>query len=619
MQSLISQISSLFAAESINSIDISELSTDLPVNQQFSTLLDLQNIHSEAAKIAALPHSELPALKSSVPSLLTDGSILQDAIPESETLVSGEIFAENENIDAEKTLQKDLLVRPLIGQSHLLNESVQLQPLQNSNQVSQSDDIQNLNATNYSNAQIVTRSILFQVTETTVQSGQINHLRPAEYSHEKNIQAYTFASPSELPQGKIEGSFLTNISSIEVDKARPAINSGTLNERTSNQINASHSANTTTSFPNGEEILPNSSRELNVNSPIKVDTVFTAESAKNTNIIDKAVIDTRNEKYLQNTNIEQKNPSSVLHVIENVNKSNVAQPGVLSSKDLSSSSGNTSNNNIQSALEVSTKAKHDSELIQTQIPLDRNSDKVSEQLVNFSNAAKFDAAKVNVDGNDVRITDDNNQNVSIKNELTSELLSSQKPNDLTQDIKQIVSNQHSSDKTILPNNLAPTSATQINNGLAADKPTLNLSSSNEVTNSTLLAQQIVWAKQANSNHVRISITPEHLGTVDINIEHDIDGVNIQFLTQHASAKDAIETFMPRLREMLEQNGLNLQNANVSHQNEQKDGYSKFDHANDSSYGQSDSHDDDSLEDNYSNQNQFSESSDTQQYLLEAFA
>ena len=99
-----------------------------------------------------------------------------------------------------------------------------------------------------------------------------------------------------------------------------------------------------------------------------------------------------------------------------------------------------------------------------------------------------------------------------------------------------------------------------------DKPTTQLSANSQVNNGDELAQQITWAKNSNTNHVKIALAPEHLGALEITIDQDSDGLNIQFTTQNTLAKDAIETFMPRLKEMLEQQGLNLQNANVSQEN-----------------------------------------------------
>lgn len=89
----------------------------------------------------------------------------------------------------------------------------------------------------------------------------------------------------------------------------------------------------------------------------------------------------------------------------------------------------------------------------------------------------------------------------------------------------------------------------------------------EIRNGNDIAEQIAWAHRNNTQHVRISITPEHLGTIDIRIDDAAEGLNIQFIAQSIQTKDALEMFMPRLKDMLEQSGLNLQNASVSQQGE----------------------------------------------------
>ncbi len=163
-------------------------------------------------------------------------------------------------------------------------------------------------------------------------------------------------------------------------------------------------------------------------------------------------------------------------------------------------------------------------------------------------------------------------------------------------------------------NVATDSVSSANKLLATDKSVFNMASSAEVKNGEELAQQITWAKHNNANHVKISLSPEHLGALEINIEKDRDGFNIQFTTQNALAKDALETYLPRLRDMLEQQGLNLQNANVSQQgaNRNTDSYNQA--ADQYDIQESNSNRDDSTEEPHLNQ-----ASSQHNYLLEAFA
>ena len=117
---------------------------------------------------------------------------------------------------------------------------------------------------------------------------------------------------------------------------------------------------------------------------------------------------------------------------------------------------------------------------------------------------------------------------------------------------------------------APDALSAADKALNTDRPVLSMNASNRLNNGDDIAQQIAWAKQHNIHHIRLSVYPQHLGAVDISIEHDAGGINVQFLTQHMPAKEALEAFMPRLKEMLEQDGLNLQNASVGQQHDRQD-------------------------------------------------
>ena len=60
----------------------------------------------------------------------------------------------------------------------------------------------------------------------------------------------------------------------------------------------------------------------------------------------------------------------------------------------------------------------------------------------------------------------------------------------------------------------------------------------------------------------IRLTPAELGPVRVQIAVEDGAANLTFQAQHAVTRDAIEAAMPRLREMLADNGLSLGQANV---------------------------------------------------------
>lgn len=67
----------------------------------------------------------------------------------------------------------------------------------------------------------------------------------------------------------------------------------------------------------------------------------------------------------------------------------------------------------------------------------------------------------------------------------------------------------------------------------------------------------------------IKLNPAHLGPMEIKLSMNDDKASIHFVAQHAPVRDAIDSALPRLREMLEQQGVSLADVDVSAQSEQQ--------------------------------------------------
>jgi len=65
------------------------------------------------------------------------------------------------------------------------------------------------------------------------------------------------------------------------------------------------------------------------------------------------------------------------------------------------------------------------------------------------------------------------------------------------------------------------------------------------------------------NEARLQLNPPELGQLDIRITTEGDRAVILFNVQHSAAREAIDLAMPRLREMLEQSGLQLAHSEVA--------------------------------------------------------
>ena len=63
----------------------------------------------------------------------------------------------------------------------------------------------------------------------------------------------------------------------------------------------------------------------------------------------------------------------------------------------------------------------------------------------------------------------------------------------------------------------------------------------------------------------IRLSPEHLGPLEVRITMQDDQASVWFGAAHADTRAAIETALPRLRELFASQGLSLTDAGVSHE------------------------------------------------------
>lgn len=82
---------------------------------------------------------------------------------------------------------------------------------------------------------------------------------------------------------------------------------------------------------------------------------------------------------------------------------------------------------------------------------------------------------------------------------------------------------------------------------------------------TELGEKLLWMHKLDIPSAEIRLNPEHLGPISIKIDVNQDQAVVAFTAQHASVKEAIEAAIPKLREMLGNQNLNLADVNVSQQ------------------------------------------------------
>jgi len=86
---------------------------------------------------------------------------------------------------------------------------------------------------------------------------------------------------------------------------------------------------------------------------------------------------------------------------------------------------------------------------------------------------------------------------------------------------------------------------------------------------TAFSQRVTWAATNQHQVAELRLNPPNLGPVEIRITISNDQATAVFVSAHASVRDSIEAALPRLREMMGENGLTLGNVNVSSQSFQQ--------------------------------------------------
>jgi flagellar hook-length control protein FliK len=89
-----------------------------------------------------------------------------------------------------------------------------------------------------------------------------------------------------------------------------------------------------------------------------------------------------------------------------------------------------------------------------------------------------------------------------------------------------------------------------------------------------LGNQIVWMNNKAISAAEIKLNPAHLGPISVRIDVNQDQATILFTAQHAEVKEAIEASIPKLREMLGTQQLNLINVNISQNSTSDQGQSQ---------------------------------------------
>jgi len=83
------------------------------------------------------------------------------------------------------------------------------------------------------------------------------------------------------------------------------------------------------------------------------------------------------------------------------------------------------------------------------------------------------------------------------------------------------------------------------------------------------SSRIAWMADQKVGHAEIRVTPDHLGAIDVRLQVDGNRVNAEFHSAQADVRHALESSLPRLRDMLGQQGLQLGQADVGQRQAQQ--------------------------------------------------
>ena len=93
----------------------------------------------------------------------------------------------------------------------------------------------------------------------------------------------------------------------------------------------------------------------------------------------------------------------------------------------------------------------------------------------------------------------------------------------------------------------------------------------------VVGDRLQWMANQNIQEAKIRLHPQELGQLDVHIQVGKDQqTTIAFSTPHAQVREALETAIPRLREMFGENGLTLGDVNVSQHSSSEQGQANRD-------------------------------------------
>lgn len=80
-----------------------------------------------------------------------------------------------------------------------------------------------------------------------------------------------------------------------------------------------------------------------------------------------------------------------------------------------------------------------------------------------------------------------------------------------------------------------------------------------------MGARLGWLADQKIGHAHIRLSPDDMGPVDVRLQLNGDKVHASFSSPHVEVRQALESSLPRLRELLGEQGFQLAHADVGHQ------------------------------------------------------
>ncbi len=78
-----------------------------------------------------------------------------------------------------------------------------------------------------------------------------------------------------------------------------------------------------------------------------------------------------------------------------------------------------------------------------------------------------------------------------------------------------------------------------------------------------IGERLMWMVKGDRQVARLKLNPPNLGPLEVRVSVNQDQTSVSFMAQHAAVRDALEAALPRLREMFDQQSMQLVRADIS--------------------------------------------------------